>query len=476
MVAVMAVVVSTVVVAVGQSSQPWPKSIAPIAAFVSKDRHLAFLHTVPVHFVAPRTFDKQIAQQDRSSSPAQRADDARTAAEYRALGLIGGAVNLNAAQTSVDAGNVLAYYDQQKQDIVVRGTRLDPATKVTLAHELTHTLQDQHFNLTKLDNQADSSDRNFALTALVEGDAVLTQDDYSASLPVRQQEQANAVNNSPGPSSGSGGGPTHDASFLDVSSAVPYVLGPDFTLVLYLNGQTSTINSAFLHPPTTELDILNPSDYLLHTNTHVVRTPTLPKGSSRDGSSDSFGAFDAYMTLSGYMDARTALTAADGWGGGSVVQYREGGRTCTRVDVIGQTAATTELLDHAFSSWAQALPLRQATVSTPRSLVEITACDPGDLVTAGSRSRNHALDIVDERNSNIGDAFYYGVTSAQVALCVGDQALGDPTLLNAEARANAGYSAPPSSLQSVLDTQTNHLISLCRGSQHLGGGGTLIGD
>ncbi len=264
-----------------QQNPPWPTSIAPIAAFVSKDRGLAFEHTVPVHFVAPKTFDRQIAQQDQPTDASERAETARTAAEYRALGLIGGAVNLNSAQSSLDAGSVLAYYDQDKQDIVVRGTALDPATKITLAHELTHTLQDQHFNLTKLDNESDTADRSFAETSVVEGDAVLTEDDYAASLPVKQQEAADAENNAgSGPAPGKSG-PTEDSSYLDVSSEEPYVLGPDFDFVLYLNGGTGTINKAFEHPPATELDIVNPTAYLLGTPTRRIPTPSLPSGTRR---------------------------------------------------------------------------------------------------------------------------------------------------------------------------------------------------
>ncbi len=169
------------------------------------------------------------------------------------------------------------------------------------------------------------------------------------------------------------------------------------------------------------------------------------------------------MTLAGTMDARTALLAADGWGGGSYVQFNQSGTTCTRVDVVGRSAPTEQVLLDAFSSWAQALPLHQATVKLQGQTVQVTACDPGSSGTAGTRSRDHALDIVDERNSNIADAFIYGVSSPEVALCVGDQALGDQVLLNAEDKANSSYAAPSSSLQSVLDTQTLHLIATCRG-------------
>jgi hypothetical protein len=460
-----AVVAASILVVANSAGPSWPRSIAPIAAFVSKDRHLSFLHAVPVRFVDPKIFDKQIAQQDQPSNASQRADVAVAAAEYRALGLIGGAVNLDAAQTAVDSGSVLAYYDDQQKDVVVRGTTLDPAAKVTIAHELTHTLQDQHFNLSRIDNGATTADGSFAVTALEEGDAVNTQGDYEASLPTQEQKRADAeMNASGGTSSGSSKtGPTYDSSYLDVSSGEPYVLGPDFNLVLFAKGGEQAVNQAFEHPPTTELDIVNPAAYLLGTTTHQLATPAIPRGSKRIGSPDSFGAFDVYMVLSGYLDARTALLAADSWGGGSYVQFRHGAQSCTNVNLEGRSTATDLLLRSAFEDWAQDLPLHQASVTTHGSVINVTACDPGRLATVGNRSRDHAVTILDERNSNIGYALLYGVTAPTVALCFGDQALGDQALLQAENTMNSSYSTPPASVQRSFDTETKRLATLCSG-------------
>ncbi len=235
------------------SNQSWPSGIGSIAAFVSKDRGLSFLHSVPIHFQAPKAFDKEIAAQDQADTPSERADVRRVSAQYRALGLIGGSVNLVGAETALDAGGVLAYYSGAQKDITVRGTALTPATKITIAHEMTHALQDQHFDLTKLDNRADTSDKSFAMTAVEEGDAVLTQNDYAGSLPPAEQRKANAEENAPDTSKPPGGaapsaGPTGNSDYLDVTSAVPYVLGPDFVLVLYNVGGIPMISRAFTHP------------------------------------------------------------------------------------------------------------------------------------------------------------------------------------------------------------------------------------
>ena len=187
------------------SAPTWPASIAPIAAFVSHDRGLAFLHPVPVHFQSPRTFDRQTAAQDQPDGASQKAQVRLQATEFRALGLLGGSVNLVEAQTALDTGSVLAYYDDVKKDIVIRGANLSPGTKVTLAHELTHVLQDQHFNLVKLDDESSTADEEFAVTAIEEGDAVLTENDYAASLPVREQREATTEENAPVAAAAGGG-------------------------------------------------------------------------------------------------------------------------------------------------------------------------------------------------------------------------------------------------------------------------------
>ena len=458
------------------SAPTWPASIAPIASFVSHDRGLAFLHPVPVHFQSPRTFDRQTAAQDQPDGATQKAQVLLQAAEFRALGLLGGSVNLVEAQTALDTGSVQAYYDDVKKDIVIRGANLTPGTKVTLAHELTHVLQDQHFNLVELDDGSSTADEEFAVTAIEEGDAVLTENDYAASLPVREQQEATAEENAPVAAAAGGTGartgtapigptgPTGNEDFLGISSEVPYVLGPDFVLLLYNMGGIGMTNRAFEHPPRSELDIVNPSAYLLHQATRVLPPPALGRGERRIGSPDSFGAFETYMTLAGDMDATTALAAADGWGGGSMTQYRHDGVSCTRLDLVGRTAPQSDALARDFTIWAGALRQREAVAVVTRrgETTTVSACDPGRGATAGPRSREHALDVVDERNANMASAYLYADLPPAVALCVGDRSVGDAALLLAEAAQNNSSGAPPKSVQTTIDSQMRDLIGSCR--------------
>ena len=72
--------------------------------------------------------------------------------------------------------------DEARERLFVRSSRgLDPYAKVVLAHELTHAVTDQHYDLTHSDRLAAATgrdDEETAYSALVEGDATLVMQRY----------------------------------------------------------------------------------------------------------------------------------------------------------------------------------------------------------------------------------------------------------------------------------------------------------
>ncbi len=128
----------------------WDARIAPIAAADVRLRGLSYDHPVPVHFLDEAAFKRRVGVSDKIT-PAQRREIGELTSELRALGLLAGGVDLLHAVDSEQQSATLAFYDPAAKEIVVRGVGpLDPAHRVTLAHELTHVLQDQHFDLQAL--------------------------------------------------------------------------------------------------------------------------------------------------------------------------------------------------------------------------------------------------------------------------------------------------------------------------------------
>jgi hypothetical protein len=161
-------------------SPKWDKRVADLADFVERARGLDFKRAVPVHFLTEREFTKEITTDEGDLTARDKRDLEQAAGLLRAVGLM----QVDADQlfedfSAVDAVDTLAFYDQEEQEVVVRGKQLDVAAKVTVAHELTHALQDQHFDLDELDAFADGSP---AVLALVDGDATRLEEEYLSTL------------------------------------------------------------------------------------------------------------------------------------------------------------------------------------------------------------------------------------------------------------------------------------------------------
>ncbi|MGH7948646.1 MAG: hypothetical protein ACREQF_05430, partial [Candidatus Binataceae bacterium] len=105
------------------------------------------------------------------------------------VGLYPRGIDLRAEYLKLFRKQLAGFYDpQDKQMILVEGVvaegfleraasfvaRRDLVGELLLAHELTHALQDQHFDLEKkLDAIKDDSDRSLAFKSVEEGDAML---------------------------------------------------------------------------------------------------------------------------------------------------------------------------------------------------------------------------------------------------------------------------------------------------------------
>jgi hypothetical protein len=80
---------------------------------------------------------------------------------------------------------VAGYYDPKTQEFFLADWIDLEGQKPVMAHELTHALQDQHFNLRRFQHwPKGDSDAELAAHALIEGDAVLAMTIYMAKNPL----------------------------------------------------------------------------------------------------------------------------------------------------------------------------------------------------------------------------------------------------------------------------------------------------
>ena len=164
----------------------WDPRVAPLVAFVEEARGYTFAHPVYVEFLTAEQY-RAYATDDGPVSDDERQYYRTSARFFRALGLIGGEVDLAAEQDEISDSGTLAQYSPTDRTVYVRGVEVTPSLRITLVHELTHALQDQVFNLDLSRTQSDGE--AFALRALAEGDAIRIENEYYDTLSEDEQQQ-----------------------------------------------------------------------------------------------------------------------------------------------------------------------------------------------------------------------------------------------------------------------------------------------
>jgi hypothetical protein len=353
----------------------WDKRVADLADFVERARGLDFEHAVSVRFLTEREFKKEITTDHGELTEEDKRDLEEAAGLLRAVGL----TQLEAKQlfedfSAVDAADTLAFYDQEEEEVVIRGKRLDIATKVTVVHELTHALQDHHFDLDKLDAFAGG---NPAVLALVEGDAIRLEEEYQATLSHRAQEAYGAELDTQA-AEAEGAVPPDVPAALEIMDFAPYSLGPTFVEAIVVDDGEQGVNDAFREPPTSDKQILIPSAYLDGDKPERVKAPKLQAGEMRVGKPDTFGALSLYLTLAARVDPAVALSTVASWDGDSFVQFERGDAACMRAAFAGTKVESTDQIAAVLNQWAALGPSGAATVARANNTATLTACDPGN--------------------------------------------------------------------------------------------------
>ena len=419
----------------GGGGRGWDPRILAIARFVERDRGLTFDRPVPVAFLSPAAFRARIAAQDRVTA-ADRAGLDEQASELRALGLAAGAVDLGRLESEADQASTVGYYDAETKRLYVEGTRLTPYVRVTVAHELTHALQDQRLGLARLDDLPD--DQQPAVSALVEGDAVTVEQDYRATLSDAEEGAYEREEAALG-----GTGPAALPEAVADSESFPYEFGPAFVDALLAAGGNRELDAAFSHPPTAEAQVVDPASYLGGRRVPALPAPALPAGARRLEPPAAFGQ----VSLAEAMGARLgygAWGAVQGWAADSSVLYRAGGRTCIAISTRLDSPAAASTLGGAERRWVAGLPA--ARVSSTGQTVRVDACDPGAGGAALAAVQPTVHDILVARADLMDDPLGGPVTSAEEAQCVADQTIAAIGTAGAVAH-DQGQSGAPTDAQ-----------------------------
>jgi hypothetical protein len=217
---------------------------------------------------------------------------------------------------------VAGYYDPKVQQFYLADWIELEGQKPVMAHELTHALQDQHFNLRRFEHwpQGDS-DAELAAHALIEGDATLAMTLYMAKNPL----VALAFVRSVGSTNTSSEQFQKAPRALRESLVFPYQEGSEWATQVYKRGGWAMVSEAFTKLPQSTEQILHPEKYFVY---EAPVNVSLPDVRNLLGSNwkrldyDVNGEWSYYLILDEFLKSPSeSRRAAAGWAGDRYAVY-----------------------------------------------------------------------------------------------------------------------------------------------------------
>jgi len=220
---------------------------------------------------------------------------------------------------------VAGYYDPKAQQFYLADWIELEGQKPVMAHELTHALQDQHFNLKRFENwPKGDSDAELAAHALIEGDATLAMTLYMAKNPLVALAFIRSL----------GGQETATEQFKQAPRALresllfPYEEGSAWATQLYKRGGWEMVSQAFTKLPQSSEQILHADKYFSYEAPQKLTLPDFrvalgPTWKKLDY--DVNGEWGYYLILDEFLnDATESKQAVAGWGGDRFELYETG--------------------------------------------------------------------------------------------------------------------------------------------------------
>jgi hypothetical protein len=350
--------------------------VALVARRVEALRGLRFRRPVSVAVVSPAQARRTgVAELNRSQPLARRRANEEL---LMLLGLLPAGVDLRSVESSIFEEQVAGFYEPRRKRLaLVRGAGVDD---VTLAHELTHALEDQHADLERLGSDPRTGDdARTAQQALVEGTATLVMERYAERWP-SEQPVGDAL---AGLTQVTGATPLPE--YLARSLVFPYFQGETFVeaLVSADGGGWDLVDVAQrARPPTSTAEILDPDRWLRAEQPEAVSldvAAALPRRAGwRRIAGSTLGAEDVAALLSPSSGPLAARRVTAGWRGGRYALWRQGPlavsgcpapcreRDAAVLAVRTGSAGSAQRLARALRRWSARLPAR----STPAVRVD----------------------------------------------------------------------------------------------------------
>jgi hypothetical protein len=351
----------------GEIDPDFTAMVVELQDFVEDERGLEFKDDVVVELLS----DDEFVERLLTDFDEDREELEQNARILQTIGLVEPGTDLAAALESLLGAGVLGFYDPETDELVVRGDDTNEYVKQTIVHELTHSLDDQWYELDRPELEDATDESAFAFSAVVEGNGRTVEEAYEDSLNEDELEELLVEELRFGAEADID--PRAIPPVLIDSLLAPYELGEVFLGEVTDELGVEGLDEAFDSPPPTSKEIMQPDVYL----DGFAATPVAaPPSDGEVVDEGMFGQFTLEMVLDQAVSSKEAKSMATAWEGDAYVVWEADGQTCLRSDFAFTDGTDADDLVDTLTDWATELPDAEVEV-LDSGLVRLTSCIEG---------------------------------------------------------------------------------------------------
>lgn len=276
-----------------------------------------------------------------------------------AFGLIPKGFNLESFLVDLLTEQIAGLYDPKTHEFYIADWIAPEDQRMVMSHELTHALEDQHFQIEEWVRAArPNDDAEMAREAVLEGSAMAAMLDYMLKdkglklkdLPdvdpsafVGDLSQTPMLKKAP--------------PFLKDSLMFPYFSGLTFSMTVLRSGGWNGFASVFDHPPANTQQIMHPDLYRsgkIPAPLKLNLPPSLASSNWTELEQNSMGEFGWKEILQQFLDPARAKDLSSAWDGDLYATYEQKG-TKQLLLLTRIRFSTVELASRFFGQYSEAL-------------------------------------------------------------------------------------------------------------------------
>ncbi len=356
-----------------------PAAIDEVERQVESVRGLEYLKPVVAEPVSQERIAEELTDAFDATYPKEFYD--RRTAAWQAIGVIPDDVTIRDALLAFQTGGVVGFYNPVDGELVYLSDddQLDLTERFTLAHELTHAIDDQHFDLSRIDRFGEAcEDESFqAALGTVEGSAQFFATRVILDFPDPDAGLGDQ---------GGGGLPDGVPPFMDELVLWPYTAGQAFITALEERGSLEEIDGALRKFPATTEQVMHPERYPSDRPTAIDIPDRSQELGPAWGDLDVMDVGEQWLRamLALHLDDGEADLAAAGWDGGVYRAWTDGTDVAVVLSTAWDTPEDATGFADAMRSWLGSAQIRGAVGEPKGSNVTVafaTAADAMDVVT-----------------------------------------------------------------------------------------------